>query len=175
MKTTKAIDEALERATAEGRVQDQGRTQPATSTNAAEGQGHGQGPKRRCKHCLAEKPESEFHDYTNRSGPRIGRENKRNECKECYNNKRNFRRSGHQMPEGDLASVFQDMLDRQESKCAICKVANGEGRRKLCIDHCHKTGEIRGLLCHRCNRGLGLFADDAETMKNAVSYLETAK
>lgn len=66
----------------------------------------------------------------------------------------------------------------QDNKCAIC---GGEGflmRKhhwsKLVVDHDHKTGVVRGLLCHNCNRALGLFKDNPKTLKNAALYLERA-
>lgn len=52
---------------------------------------------------------------------------------------------------------FARLLLDQGGKCAICVRPSG-GKRMLDIDHCHKTGEIRGLLCHRHNRGLGFFS-----------------
>lgn len=45
---------------------------------------------------------------------------------------------------------------------------------KLVVDHCHSSGEVRGLLCHNCNRALGLFKDSRENLLNAVEYLEGA-
>ena len=46
---------------------------------------------------------------------------------------------------------------------------------KLCVDHDHITGEIRGLLCQQCNKGLGDFADSVEYLKSAVAYLQSKK
>jgi hypothetical protein len=71
---------------------------------------------------------------------------------------------------------YCQMLADQNAKCAIC---NGEGfvmkgchKMKLVVDHCHKTGEVRGLLCHNCNRALGLLQDDIKSIENAKAYLE---
>lgn len=72
---------------------------------------------------------------------------------------------------------YRKILERQNGCCAICKgqeksIAHTSGEiRKLTVDHCHKIGKIRGILCSRCNRGLGFFQDDIENLKSAISYL----
>jgi hypothetical protein len=68
------------------------------------------------------------------------------------------------------------MYESQLSLCAICNESqqgitkDGE-ERFLCVDHCHKTGKVRGLLCARCNAGLGQFQDNPEFLINASKYL----
>ena len=47
-------------------------------------------------------------------------------------------------------------------------------KMKLVVDHCHKNGQVRGLLCHNCNRALGLLGDDIGSIKNCIEYLEGA-
>jgi hypothetical protein len=64
---------------------------------------------------------------------------------------------------------FDQMMINQEGKCYICKGDNGS--IALCIDHDHLTGKVRGLLCNKCNRGLGLFSDDLVLLKRAMNYL----
>lgn len=62
---------------------------------------------------------------------------------------------------------FDSMLNDQGGVCAICR----EAASKICVDHCHKTGKVRGLLCDHCNRGIGCFGDDPETMASAIEYV----
>lgn len=66
---------------------------------------------------------------------------------------------------------FNIMLEKQENKCAICKDTDW-GRFSPCIDHNHTTGKVRGLLCNRCNRVLGLVNESISTLKAMIKYLE---
>lgn len=70
----------------------------------------------------------------------------------------------------------RELLDGQDGVCAICKTEGFkmlEGHYSgLNLDHCHNTGKVRGLLCHNCNRGLGLFKDNADFLREAIKYLE---
>ncbi len=69
---------------------------------------------------------------------------------------------------------YQTMFDAQNGVCAICgEIERTKLGKKLAVDHCHKTGKIRGLLCFKCNRGLGIFKDSIELFNNAIKYLET--
>jgi predicted nucleic acid-binding Zn ribbon protein len=63
------------------------------------------------------------------------------------------------------------MLADQEDRCAICRVDLPGGKGGWHVDHDHGTGRIRGLLCHRCNLGLGNFQDDANRLQAAYDYL----
>ncbi len=66
---------------------------------------------------------------------------------------------------------YQKMNSSQGGVCAICKKTCTCGR-SLAVDHDHKTGKVRALLCSRCNRGLGLFMESTEYLKSAQDYLE---
>lgn len=61
------------------------------------------------------------------------------------------------------------MLEEQGGVCAIC--GTGNGQKMLHVDHDHGTGRVRGLLCHQCNRVLGLAHDNPELMRKAIEYL----
>lgn len=66
----------------------------------------------------------------------------------------------------DLAT-YTAKLAAQDGLCKICQNAPAEH-----VDHCHLTGEVRGLLCGDCNRAIGLFREDRATLMRAVAYLE---
>jgi len=59
----------------------------------------------------------------------------------------------------------------QGGVCAICGGIN-DNDDALSVDHDHETGRIRGLLCSKCNKGLGSFNDDPELLRKAIAYLE---
>jgi hypothetical protein len=70
---------------------------------------------------------------------------------------------------------YTEMLESQAEQCAICgsKCANNARTSgKLFVDHCHTSGAVRGLLCSKCNHGLGLFNDDIDRLRSAINYLE---
>ncbi len=67
---------------------------------------------------------------------------------------------------------YAEMLAGQGGKCAICKGnQRGNGTRNFAIDHDHKTGAVRGLLCDRCNVGLGHFVDNRALLLEGADYL----
>ena len=63
------------------------------------------------------------------------------------------------------------MFIAQDGRCAICERDVCEIPRGLYIDHDHKTGKVRGLLCDRCNMSLGGFKDNVIILQNAINYL----
>lgn len=96
-------------------------------------------------------------------------------CKDCYkatshsiNMKRYY---------GINQDVYDDLLNKQDGKCAICEkeetaIYKKTGKVKLLsVDHCHQSKAVRGLLCSNCNHGLGKFKDDIELLKKAAEYL----
>ncbi len=65
---------------------------------------------------------------------------------------------------------YQNMLNKQGGVCAICFKGNDNGRR-LSVDHDHKTGKIRGLLCNNHNVAIGHFRDNVQDLNSAIYYL----
>lgn len=65
----------------------------------------------------------------------------------------------------------QALIDSQKNLCAICGYKFGQKIGDMKVDHNHNTGNVRGLLCDHCNRGLGFFRDNKDVMQNAINYL----
>lgn len=72
---------------------------------------------------------------------------------------------------------FRKLLNEQRNRCFICQcLANDDGvvietGKLLVVDHDHKTGDVRGLLCHHCNSGIGMFRDNPQSLTRAIEYL----
>lgn len=69
---------------------------------------------------------------------------------------------------------YELLLAQQGGRCAICGTDNpGKNKKFWSIDHDHETGQVRGLLCSSCNRGIGLLGDNVERLEAALSYLRS--
>lgn len=106
---------------------------------------------RLCKKCGVEKSDESF--YHHKKGFRY-------ECKECFNLRHIFYKY-------DLTREQRDaLLIKQDNRCAICKE-----KKKLGVDHCHKTDKVRGLVCNWCNSYLGAIEADPSILKRIEEYL----
>ena len=76
---------------------------------------------------------------------------------------------------GITVEDYEFMFERQGGTCAICGSPETEFvmgvKKRLSVDHCHQTGRVRGLLCSKCNLGLGYFLDNWVLIDNAMEYL----
>lgn len=70
---------------------------------------------------------------------------------------------------------WQTIFEAQGRGCAICGNPESSNGHRLVVDHCHTSGLVRALLCHGCNRGMGLFADDSARLRAAADYLDAHK
>lgn len=82
---------------------------------------------------------------------------------------------------GLMIADFLILWDACDGKCQICSVDmhsrwvdgdTGDRSTRCNVDHCHESGEVRGLLCTRCNTALGKLEDDADRLRAAIGYLE---
>ncbi len=83
------------------------------------------------------------------------------------------RSKAYQKKYGITEEDFQRMLAKQGGVCAICGCH--QRYQRLAVDHCHRSGVVRGLLCVNCNRGLGKFFDSPLRLIRAAEYLKNAK
>lgn len=130
-----------------------------------------------CSKCGEEKPLDAF---AKRYDPRRSPEARYPSCKRCVYLRRKAngterrrsllkgRRQGLEK-RGFSVELYENLVKEQDNACAIC---HRPQEKFLDIDHNHKTGAIRALLCRRCNLGLGYFLDDPELLERAKSYLE---
>jgi hypothetical protein len=117
--------------------------------------------------CKKIKPVSDF--YRNRTKP----DGKQAHCKKCDEIGRENRRlkSRYNITLDD----YNELFEIQNGECAVCGKHQSELKRRLYVDHCHKTGIIRGLLCHRCNSSIGLLFEDLEIIKGIFEYVKKFK
>jgi len=66
---------------------------------------------------------------------------------------------------------YLELLNMQGNVCAICGKDEEDNGRRLCVDHCHDSGVVRGILCTDCNTALGLMKDSVEVLKKMKEYL----
>jgi hypothetical protein len=74
---------------------------------------------------------------------------------------------------GISLSEYEQMLNEQHDVCKICE--RPPSTRSLAVDHCHATGKVRGILCHRCNTALGSVDDNVGILTKLIDYLEQHK
>jgi hypothetical protein len=148
-----------------------------------------------CCECKQEKNETEFCRKT------TARDGLRSSCKDCDNarSRKNYSKNPEKHRQRNLAKYWREkpraqnsrlvrlygitkeqynkMFVAQNGRCAICNMPQDSGNKRdaekvLAVDHDHKNGRVRGLLCTACNTALGRFRDDPEFIKRALGYLE---
>lgn len=142
--------------------------------------------KKRCHKCEIEKDVSLFNK--NKST----KDGYTSQCKECYRSwhKNNPEKSKEQSkqwrnnhPKRTIGFYlkskynitlkdYNTLFEQQNGYCAICGTHQTNFKLRFAVDHNHRTGEVRGLLCFKCNWILGRTNDNINVFKNAISYLE---
>ncbi len=129
-----------------------------------------------CTQCAEGKPLDEFRRHSRSLNGHL------RECKACFSTRvkswylesgkhqvRTTSRRNHLLRNyGLTADQFNEMLDKQDGRCAVC----GEPGKRLFVDHDHATGDVRSLLCHHCNLALGFAGDSVETLQRLITYLQ---
>ena len=131
-----------------------------------------------CPCCQKEKPAVEYHKR-HKNKPGLS-----HFCKSCQYEKyragykKYSRKHGLKKRYNMTVEKYDELFAKQHGVCAICskpeKVKNNCGVKRLSVDHNHLTGKVRGLLCSKCNHGLGMFDADTDginILKSAIVYL----
>lgn len=149
-----------------------------------------------CTKCHIEKPSADF--YRDKRKP----DGLRNQCNSCIaantrryyaghaeeiaEQKRGYNQDNRQIIRARLLKKaygvtpeeFAVMFGQQNGRCKICGLEMtlaGHSRLSCCVDHNHVSGKVRGLLCLKCNAGLGSFLDSSRILRQAATYLEETK
>ena len=129
-----------------------------------------------CTLCSKVKSLQEFHRHPQTQD---GRKTRCRDCQKIYMNEYRSRpevslrkRQLHLKNSYNLTVEQWDiMYINQKGKCLICNKHSTTLSKNLRVDHCHETGEVRGLLCDGCNTGIGLLEENTDTLRGAIAYL----
>lgn len=136
-----------------------------------------QGTRRECKVCHAKN----YHDNKERWNTvekrKVFRQQNLEKCRKqgsdwYRNNKQAHKNSRLKRTYGITLDQYNQMIKDQNGQCAICKTDKPDGLGKqFNVDHCHKTGKVRELLCFSCNAFIGYSKENIESLKSAITYL----
>ncbi len=120
----------------------------------------------RCAKCDNYKHKNDFNIRKNDNKPY-------SYCKKCHvsSHKSYFNATYRYSRYGITKEQYTELLSNQNNTCGGCRLTLTSPK----IDHCHSSGNVRGLLCHNCNTALGLLRDNTKTLANLVEYLEKNK
>jgi hypothetical protein len=137
-----------------------------------------------CSYCGVKKSVNDFYKS------KWAKDGKLSRCKECINEYQRKRyRDGLEKPRekrapevgrdihlrstfGISSDEYEQMFIEQDGRCAICRRSQLQFKYRFAVDHDHKTGKVRGLLCVTCNSYLGMIDDSIEVLETAIKYLE---
>jgi len=152
-----------------------------------------------CKHCNERKEETEFpkyklkHDKVGRIGVckkcyyerakkyiyrwRKKHPEQQNAILKRYrntsqHNKEYYRKRSLQLLYGMTLEQYNKIFDKQNGCCSICGKHQSECNKALSVDHNHSSNQVRGLLCNYCNRGIGIFNENIQSLNSAIEYLK---
>lgn len=138
-----------------------------------------------CNNCFETKEYNQFYKEAK------SKDGYRKQCKNCKNQKTlNWRKENKEHYNSTMRKYnqkhydklrlhryklsmeeYENLLLNQDNKCKLCNKSPSKNR-PLAIDHCHKTGKVRGLLCYNCNRGMH-YIDNMEFLDKAIKYANT--
>lgn len=129
---------------------------------------------KKCTRCKEDKPKDIVH-FPPHNKCKDGLDSWCRKCRASYRSEINRGKFRGQLTDDEVKKL------KQQEKCDICGGSEATGSRNnkhlnkiysLVMDHDHKTGKFRGMLCNLCNRGLGNFKDNTDVLEKAIEYLK---
>ena len=117
----------------------------------------------RCRPCIKKNSYAYYHSADGAAKAKAWRERNKERSKEIS------RRHQLKRDYGISVEFWEGLYAKQKRRCALC--LRRPGKKRLAVDHCHRSERVRGLLCGSCNTGLGLFQDDPVLLRKAIRYL----
>lgn len=123
---------------------------------------------RLCRGCYEVKPHAEFYERSRGTDGRYSR------CKSCAKGDWQVNREFHlaQKAARTYGITADEYAALMAGGCHVCGATGHQSGRRLHIDHCHRTGRVRGALCHACNTALGLAGESPGRLRQLAEYLE---
>lgn len=128
----------------------------AQTVDSFYGRKDGSGVHNECKTCSRQRSLARYHALKPERKVRTPEEDRERHLRKNY---------------GVTTEYYEELLIRQEFRCAICMTHQSHLSKRLAVDHDHQTMEVRGLLCTMCNLGIGNFRDNPMSLMSAVHYL----
>lgn len=129
-----------------------------------------------CSECKVVKEPAQYHTYRSRSGE-LKRKAKCKSCQALYQKQYFYKECPIKLRYRKIfarynitSDQYDALYEQQQRSCLVC-LTPAETSTSLCVDHNHKTKEVRGLLCRSCNSALGLLKDDPTVLARASAYL----
>jgi len=120
--------------------------------------------EKKCTKCGKIKQQSEFNLHSKSLDGLAWR------CMECA--KKSQRESNLESIYGITQKQYNELLEKQNGICAICGKTPEDNGKALAVDHNHRTNVVRGLLCDKCNTGIGILQDSSKLLRTAADYLD---
>lgn len=138
---------------------------------------------KRCSKCKQEKPLSQFNKSRHSKTGLVS------QCTPCRSKAaKEYRHKNPHKVKQDITRIWKYhgvenftiedynlLFQQQKGCCKICGRHQKDMKKRLHLDHCHKTGKVRGLLCSHCNSVLGFALDNVTVLENAVKYLKNQR
>lgn len=133
------------------------------------------GATRKCSKCNEVLPVTNFHLKADKNTNHYRFNSPCKFCSNFYRNKNYYKAHRLKVKYNLSQEDYNLKLKAQKYSCAICNIHRDDYLKDFSVDHCHKTGKVRSLLCTQCNSGIGFFRENINNMEKAIAYIKKHK